>query len=262
MTTFEGNPFERIIFNYCKKKKIKTLAYFFSVIREYKNNIYYNISKNYEPDTILTSGDIAKKDLLSNSPHKKVYTLGSNKSSIKEYNFNIHKNKKKINILVCPEGVLTETSQILKLINNEIFNNSNFQFIFRVHPVLNINEYIKKNKINKNIIFSKERDIKKDFKKCDIILYSGSSVCIQAIRHGLVPIYFRDQNHKFSLDPLYKINKFIVYDTLHLNSKINQILKKRFSRSFNFEINKIRRYCVSYFKELNQDILIKTLNAK
>jgi hypothetical protein len=262
MTTFEGNAFERIIFNYCKKKNIKSFAYFFSVIREYKNNIYYSLAKNYEPDMIFTFSNVAKKDLLYNSPHTKIKILGSNKNSLKEYKFNLlkKKNKKKTTILVCPEGVLTETNKILELINKEIFNNSKFQFIFRIHPVLDFFKYSKKNQINKNIIFSKERNIKNDFKKSDIILYSGSSVCIQAIKHGLVPIYFRDKNYDFSLDPLYKINKIIVYDAVHLKSKINYILKNRFNDSFNFEIDKIKSYSNDYFQELNQDVLIDSLN--
>ena len=72
VATFEGHAFERIIFNYAKKNKIKSYGYFFSVIREYKNSIYYNFNKMYQPDLILTSGLIGKKDLKLNLSLKKL----------------------------------------------------------------------------------------------------------------------------------------------------------------------------------------------
>ena len=94
MTTFEGHAFERIVFNYCKEKRIKSFAYFFSVIRQYKNNIYYKFIKNYEPDIIFTSGDVANNDLKLNSHHKNIKTLGGNKNLFIKNGFNILKNKK------------------------------------------------------------------------------------------------------------------------------------------------------------------------
>ena len=193
MVTFEGHAFEKIIFNYCKKNRIKSFGYFFSIIREYKTNIYYNFSKDYQPDILFTSGDIAKKYFIQNSPHKLVETLGCSKNLSKINGLNILKNKKnnKLTILVCPEGLFSETVEMFELINNKILSKENFQFIFRTHPVINITNNLKKKLINKNIFFSKEADIQKDFKKSDFILYSGSSVCIQATMHGVIPINFK-----------------------------------------------------------------------
>ena len=262
MTTFEGHAFEKIIFNYCKVKKIKSFAYFFSVIRQYKNNIYYKFFENYEPDIIFTSGDVANKDLKLNSHHKNIKTLGGNKNLSKKNKFNILKNKKinKLVILVCPEGIYEETIQMFKLINTNTLNNNDFEFIFRTHPVLDIFDELKKYKSNKNISFSQERDIKDDFKRSHIILYSGSSVCIQAIMYGLIPINYQNKIYNFSLDPLYKINKFIIKDSLSLKLEINLIYKKRFSLDFIKNIFQIKKYCNSYFKNLNQDVLIKSID--
>ena len=95
VTTYEGNAYEKIIFNYCNKNNIKSFGYFFSVIREYKNSVYYNFL-NYDPDVILTSGTVAKKDLKVYLPNKDIQVLGGNKKvSKKSYSNKSYKNIKK-----------------------------------------------------------------------------------------------------------------------------------------------------------------------
>ena len=72
-----------------------------------------------------------------------------------------------------------------------------------MHPVID-DSIIKKKFKNKKIIFSKNNNIFKDIDQCDVILYSGSSVSIQAINQGLVPIYYHKNKDLFSIDPLFK----------------------------------------------------------
>lgn len=263
MITFEGHAFEKIIFNYCRKRKIKSFGYFFSVMREYKNNIYYNFANDYQPDIVFTSGDVAKKYFKLNTPYKKVETLGCNKDLLKINKFNILKNKnnKRLNILVCPEGLFSETVEMFDLINHKILSDNNLQFIFRAHPVINITNHLQRNLKNKNIIFSKEADIKKDFEKSDIILYAGSSVCIQATMLGVIPINYRNKDYSFSLDPLYEVNEFVIHDKIDLKLKINSIYKNRFNTVFKNKIILIKNYSSSYFKKMNHNILIKYIDA-
>ena len=263
MITFEGHAFEKIIFNYCKTQKIKSFGYFFSIMRQYKNSIFYNLAKDYQPDVVLTSGDAAKKYFKLNSHYKKIETLGCDRNLFKKKGFNILKNKKnrKLTILVCPEGIFSETIEMFNLINNKTLHDNNFQFIFRTHPVINIGNDLKKKLINKNIIFSKENDIKKDFQKSDIILYAGSSTCIQAAMLGVVPVNYRNKNYSFSLDPLYEVNNFVVYNNINLRLKINSIFRNRCNKKFNNQIFLIKKYSSSYFKKINQDVLTKYINV-
>jgi len=263
MITFEGHAFEKIIFNYCKTQNIKSFGYFFSIMRQYKNFIYYNLAKDYQPDVVLTSGDAAKKYFKLNTHYKKIETLGCDRDLSKKKRFNILKNKRnrKLTILVCPEGIFSETIEMFNLINNKTLNDNNFQFIFRTHPVINIGNDLQKNLINENIIFSKESDIKKDFEKSDIILYAGSSVCIQAAMLGVVPVNYRNKNSSFSLDPLHEVNNFVVYNNINLKLKINSIFRNRFNKKFNNQIFLIKKYSSSYFKKINQDVLTKYINV-
>lgn len=259
--TLEGHAFEKIIFNYCKERKIKSIGYYFSVIREYKNSIYYNYLKNYEPDMILTSGYIAQKDLKNNLPKKKILVLGGNKKFPKNSNLNISKNnKKKITVLVCPEGIYSETIKLFELINNKTLINNKFQFLFRVHPVLKDSDFFKRKLINSNIKFSNHNDIKEDFKKSDIILYSGSSVCVPAVMSGIIPLNYRVSNNEFSRDPLYKVNKFVVQNKNELKSKIILLTRPKKSLSIKHNMYKLMDYCDLYFTKLNHKVLNKALN--
>ena len=260
VTTYEGHSYEKIIFNYCKNKKIKSFGYFFSVIREYKNSIYYRFNQKYQPDVVLTSGDIAKQDLKSNSPHTNIQTLGKNKILFKKKYSQSSKNKKKITILVCPEGLFSETIEMLKLINNKLLDNQNITFIFRTHPLIDIKRDFKKIILNKNIFISKESDIKKDFIKSNYILYSGSSVSIYAIMNGLIPINYKNNKNEFSLDPFYKINNLIVKNPLTLLNLLKKINKSKHSTEFRKKLHKTQKYANLYFKKLNTDILIKSID--
>ena len=49
--TYEGHAFENIILS-TPTKKNKSLG-IFSVIREFKNGIFYNIDKSYKPNLVL-----------------------------------------------------------------------------------------------------------------------------------------------------------------------------------------------------------------
>ena len=259
--TLEGHAFEKIIFNYCKERKIKSIGYFFSVIREYKNSIYYSYLKNYDPDVILTSGHISQKHLKNNLPKKNILVLGGNKKFSKNSNLNISKNnKKKIAVLVCPEGLFSETLKLFELINNKNLINDKLNFLFRVHPVLNKSIDFKNKLINKNIKFSSQKDIESDFKKSDVILYSGSSVCVQAVMQGIIPIYYRSPSCEFSRDPLYEVNRFTIKNKIELELKLNSLLKNKSTLSFKHKMYNLEKYCGLYFTKFNHNVLFKVLN--
>lgn len=149
---------------------------------------------------------------------------------------------------------------MLKLINDKLLNNPNITFIFRTHPLIDIKRDFKKIMLNKNIFISKESDIKKDFIKSNYILYSGSSVSIYAIMNGLIPINYKNTKNEFSLDPFYKINNLIVKNPLTLLNLLKKINKSKYSAEFRKKLHKTQKYANLYFKKLNKDILIKSID--
>tara|TARA_B100001063_G_C16769478_1_gene560720 strand:+ start:1820 stop:3301 length:1482 start_codon:yes stop_codon:yes gene_type:complete len=261
--TYEGHPFERIIFNYCKKNQIKSFGYFFSVIREFQNSIYFNINKNFSPDVIFTSGNLISKNLKKYVKYKndKIITLGSpRKLKKKNSKFYKSKNIKKLKVLVCPEGLYSETKLMLNLVREiSLKKNNKIEYIFRTHPV--IDKSVLKNEIytNPNIKFSKNKDILKDFANCNVVLYSGSSVCIQAVLNGLLPIYYHKKNSIFSIDPLFEINRFVIKNRLDLEKILNNLILNKENTRVKIRLKKIQKYCLEYFSKINLNSLIQNL---
>ena len=98
-----------------------------------------------------------------------------------------------------PEGI---ESECVKLFNYSLLlasTEKNLNFIWRVHPVINIEKILKKLKINKfklppNVIISNEKYLEKDLAKCKYTIYRGSSAAITALNFGLIPIYLKLKN--------------------------------------------------------------------
>ena len=256
--TYEGHAFENIIFKYTNKKKIKSFGYFFSVIREFKNGIFYNIDKSYRPNLIYTSGNVITKYLKKNInfKNKQIFTLGSDKHFIKKFKPRKNFKKGKLKVLVCPEGLYSETVSMLELIKKNTIKENNIDYLFRMHPVIDKN-IIKEKYSSKKIKFSKNKNILKDLNQCDVILYSGSSVSIQAINKGLIPIYYHKDKDLFSIDPVFQINELRVKNENQLNNLLNLILKN--NKSIHKKKLKIQKYCRDYFTKLNSKHLFKNL---
>ena len=163
-------------------------------------------------------------------------------------------------MLVCPEGLFSETLKLFELINNKNLINDKLNFLFRVHPVLNKSIDFKNKLINKNIKFSSQKDIESDFKKSDVILYSGSSVCVQAVMQGIIPIYYRSPSCEFSRDPLYEVNRFTIKNKIELELKLNSLLKNKSTLSFKHKMYNLEKYCGLYFTKFNHNVLFKVLN--
>ena len=98
-----------------------------------------------------------------------------------------------------------------------------------------------------------------DIKKCDIILYKGSSVCIEAVMNGLIPLNFHEDKNCFSYDPLYKVNNFKVRNSKMIKLFVNSLDKKEKRAKIKKNTGKIQKYCELYFQKLNQSSLINNL---
>ena len=51
------------------------------------------------------------------------------------------------------------------------------------------------------------QDINQDFKRCDLLLYRGSSVSIYGAMQGLRPVYY-NLTGEISIDPLYQLDSW------------------------------------------------------
>ena len=225
-STFEGHSFEKNLISHFNKRKIKTFGYFFSVIRNFDSCIFYDFEKKTTPLYILFTGQVVKKIFL-----KKI------KSSFEDTKFDImgytrpvkkiKSNSKKKFILICPEGFYNETEKMLNFAQKLLSKYNKIRIIFRLHPEIKISnikfpKYLKK---NDRFIFSKNT-LEEDLSKSKLLLYRGSSVCINAINNNIIPIYLNLGDY-LNIDPLYEINKNIVNSTKDVKKYLDFIDQKK-----------------------------------
>lgn len=207
IATYEGHPWERLAFQSAREAKpdITCVGYHHTMLVPGTSCSGWIIGKGFDPDVILTSGDLARTwfrrqpDLAGVS----VETLGSIKASQNE---SAHKPLPEgQSCLVAPEGILSEVLLLLELALKAARQLPDHEFVVRLHPVLDRSsiERALQNSASRpaNFRWSTE-DLDQDLARAGSLLYRGSSVVFNAVRAGVRPIYFASERSSFSIDPL------------------------------------------------------------
>tara|TARA_B100000029_G_C17534906_1_gene944537 strand:- start:330 stop:1727 length:1398 start_codon:yes stop_codon:yes gene_type:complete len=253
LTTMEGHAFEKIIFKKFYLKNVITIGYYFSVLRKKPNNIFYINDKKFCPKEIFVSGKTIQNYFKKNYHDKKIKIkiFGSNKK-IKLKSFS--KNsiiKKKYLCMVAAEGIYSENYILMNFVINNIDYLENIEFLFRFHPIVNkqkILNLFSEHKNIKKIRVSTNNNIIDDFKKCDFVLYRGSSVCIEAALNSVMPIYLNDE--KENIDPIYEVNKFQIKNYKNLNSIVKQFKNKNNLKNNLKYLSNLQSYCKNYYSKI------------
>jgi hypothetical protein len=245
-----------------KKKNIKSLGYFFSVIRENKHSVFYKFPKKLIPDTTLVTGKVIKNFFIKNGFYKKsISILGSGRSYAKK-KFVIEKfYKKKINLLFCPEGIYPDCVALYNLASKVVDQNKDIGVSIRFHPEINIKKVLNDPKINlknfKKITIS-NKQLDDDLKYSNIIIYSGSSMCFNGIFSGVIPVnYIYKANLK--LDPLFQVNKLKSCNEKQLVNLIKRIQNKKNKLYFKKYMNKLLNYAENYYQKINKNEIISII---
>jgi hypothetical protein len=255
--TYEGHAWERLVFYEARKidPNIKCIGYQHAAISHYQHAIKRDLSASYNPDIILTAGIIAKKQ-LDEAPHllnTSIMCLGSPKSQ----NLKLQNIIKLSTCLVIPEGIISECLLLFKFSLLCAKAMPNYQFIWRLHPLLDFDMLQKYSDIFYNLpdnIQLSERSIKADIEQCDSVLYRGSTAVINAINAGLRPIYYR-QNDEMSIDPIYQhvASKSIVRSVDDFMDVVSEALHHK-------EQVELNQFSNLFYTPLNSSILIKIMS--
>ena len=252
--TYEGHSFEKILIKYLKSRNIKAYGYYFSVLRKYNTSVYYDFGNDTTPDKIMVTGDVIKKNFEKRFKKKPANLVIENIG----YTRNIKKkniSQKKIgkNILVCPEGLVSETNYMLNFALNLKRKYADYNVVARLHPEVNKDLYL--GKISKKKISISEKSIDEDLENSDILLYRGTSLCINALYKNTLPVYL-NSNRELNIDPLYEINNLSISKTSEFR-KINKILSN--NKIFNQHITKLKNYSDMYFEKFKYSYFKKKL---
>jgi len=262
ITTYEGHTFEKMIFDYCQKKKITSIGYFFSVIRKNKSPVFYKYPKNILPNQIFVTGVIIKNYFnrmlgLNNN----VIVIGSGRNFIKK-KFqlkNLKKNKTKV--LFCPEGIYPESVLMYNLAIRVSIISEDILPVIRFHPELDKKKLFNDKKILNNLfdkVIVSSNTLDHDISESDFLIYRGSSMCINAVFAGVFPIYFK-QKKENSIDPLFEVNNYIASSPHQLLSIIKAISNPNNTSKINKYMSRLYSYASLYFEKLNTNKLIKNI---
>ncbi len=221
--TYEGYAWERIVFAQSKKTnpKIRCIGYQHAALFKDQHAIFRPLGSTFDPDLILTSGSISFEIFKEKANYKntEIRLFGSHKFSKINHINSINTNT----CIVLPEGVESECILLFSFTLEFAKNNPKINFIWRVHPILNIAQIIKNNFIlndlPNNIIIS-DNTLKQDLQKSYWAIYRGTTSIIEAIYQGVIPLYYDVGN--FNIDPLYKINnpKFYIQNQVQLKNLV------------------------------------------
>ena len=266
VSTFEGHAYERQVFHNSKlfNPRIINFAYQHSIISKYVNTLSLKLNDNsYNPDVILCSGKSSFNFFknFSNFKNLPVHVLGSknySESDPKEFDNSIKRNS----CLILPEGIYSECLVLLDFAVSSAKLNTSISFIFRLHPIVNLEKLKSLYKMNddypSNLIFSKSLFIE-DINASSWVLYRGSSAVFKAIEHGLIPIYL-SKEHELDIDSLHdlKIGKHSVLTPLELNSIIDKDIFCNFKNNVIFQPT-YKSYVQNIFSKINVSVIVNVI---
>jgi hypothetical protein len=238
ITTFEGFAWERMVYSEARQydASIKRIGYQHAAIFKFQHSIkkIYNDEK-YNPDWVLSSGKISRNRLnvLFAESNVNIGILGSLKSS------QIIRNFRKTVCLVTPETFKGEKRSLFDFSLEFARKNPSIFFIWRLHPKTNFKDLHLINPEYKNLpdnITLSNNSLDSDLKKTSFILYRGSTVVVNAMSCGIIPIYLKKNMNELTIDPIYDQmkGKSVItsqsefYDAIYKSYSLNEInsLKK------------------------------------
>jgi hypothetical protein len=260
--THEGFAWERMAFYFAKQEKptIKCIGYTHAPIFKKQHSIKRCLGSDFNPDVILASGEVQKRQLENVTSLKTITktTLGSNRcfSGNKTIGSKAFDKQNKT-CLVVPEGIEGEMEVMFDFSLECAKKLQDINFIWRVHPSVSLKDFTerkKKYKIPpKNIHYSNDH-LDDDLLKCDYVLYRGSSVVFQAVVAGLLPLYLHI-NDEMKIDPLFEIDdmKMEVETIQHFENAVKGPI-------CNVKKRKAQDYCSKVFVPFDKKILEKLIS--
>lgn len=212
VVTYEGHSWERIAFAAARSvvPGIICIGYQHAALFNLQHAAQRRLSRKYDPDVILTSGQIAKRRLEKNAALEgiRISVMGSSRSFTRQpgRSWQLLPGARRA-CIVLPEGVASECDLLFGFSLECAKAMPDIDFIWRLHPNMNYDMLTRKNPgfrhLPSNVVLSK-RSIDEDIARSHWALYRGSTAIVQAAVSGVWPIYLRVPG-EISVDTLFEI---------------------------------------------------------
>lgn len=265
ITTFEGHSWERLAYASAREvnPNICCIGYHHAVLFPLQFAMMSTLGKKFDPDVILTAGDVTCETFRSQSQYNAtpIDILGSCRGS---EGLEVSKvAQTKMNCLVLPEGIISESLELVNLAVQSAIRNPDVHFTIRLHPLISKEKLIASNKSLKklpNNVSWSSRTLQEDCKQARWALYRGSSAIITAMLCGTQPMYFSQESLELSIDPVKTLQNWrvIVSNSEEVQKHFITDLKLN-KNERNKCFQEAKKYCLRYFTSLKPDILLKYL---
>ena len=272
--TYEGNPWERMFIKGLQHvcPELFIMGYQHAVIPQSAAGMF--LSQREEgyiplPSIVLTTGPgptaiMERYGSLANGRVKPACTLRFGYL----YNYDTLPRRNlpdKFRALVVLEGV-RDVLPLVKYVLDNAPDCHNLKFRIRAHPVLPFERLLsflgRDTQIHDNVEISHGRSILEDIRDCDVVLYWGSTVALEALMLGRPVIHF-DRGDLLSYDPLFELEDFKWVATARTD--LGNILGTIRALS-NLEYCKLqeraRHYVMKYFLPADNDAMSKFLPSE
>lgn len=247
---FENRSWEKLLLLSAYEAKCsKTIGYQHSSITP--RHLSLKISKREFnakecPNKIITVGRFTFDWLKSNSPAiADRLVIGGSLRKIK-VKFNLPESK---GILVAISSSLNEAKKVLFVINevSKVIKNP-IPIIVRPHPTINIDSLFNSMSWPNHVELSKNKDLNQDIFKSHVIIYSSSTVAIEGMLSGRLPIFLNIDDCPCG-DPLLGKATFRASSSTEILSILNQL--ENFSKT---ELKQAQRRAIKFSEKYLQDI--------
>lgn len=219
--THEGHAWERLAFAAARNSRatVCCIGYQHAALFRLQHAIRRRLLAKYNPDRILTAGTVSKAQ-LDGEPSlagTDVSVLGSNR--VLQFDVCDPGSEPKTSsedrpivpaCLVVPEGIPSECHVLFEFALACARRCSEIRFIWRLHPLMMYRSLAANNPklrdLPGNVVISTSSFVD-DIKRCQWVLYRGSTAAIQAVAAGLQPIYLA-LSDEMTIDPLYEIEHY------------------------------------------------------
>jgi len=209
IVTWEGHAWERMAFHAAREidPSVKCVGYQHAVLFPHSHALKRSLGRDYDPDLILTIGDITR-DVLRRADGLKgipIHTYGSHRrvSAVAR-----RAPDASARCLVIPEGLEAECLALFEFAIAAASRLQGLHFVLRTHPVLPFDRLVRRHSFLRtlpaNVSVSDQADIAADFVRCDWALYRGSSAALHALLAGVRPLYLRCPD-EMPFDPLFAL---------------------------------------------------------
>jgi hypothetical protein len=262
LVTYEGHAWERLAFAAARAvfHEVQCIGYQHAILFPRQHAIKRSLGSQYDPDVILTAGEITQAMLHDDGglAGVRLATVGTHRQEMTGEPLPMKlADMKEQFCLVIPDGTISECLTIFDFMLKAAKLAPRQRFLIRMHPVLPYESVVAHDRrlamLPSNVEIS-SRPISEDMARSRWALYRGSGAAIRAVVSGLRPFYIR-KSGELCIDPIERLNDWrcVVETPEEFLSRV-EIDKASDPVQLDAELSKGREFCQRYHSRVDLDM--------